>query len=50
MIVLDTHAWVWWVAGDPQLSVAAARETDRAMGAGRLYVSSISACARPSSG
>ncbi len=43
MIVLDTHAWVWWVAGDPQLSAAAAGEIDLAMGTGRLYVSSISA-------
>lgn len=43
MIVLDTHAWVWWVAGDSRLSAAAARESDRAMGSGRLYVSSISA-------
>ncbi len=43
MIVLDTHAWVWWVARDPQLSAAAAREIDRAMGTGKLYVSSISA-------
>ncbi len=43
MIVLDTHAWVWWVAGDSQLSATASREIDHAMGAGRLYVSSISA-------
>ena len=43
MIVLDTHVWIWWVAGDPQLSAPAGREIDQAMGAGRLYVSSISA-------
>ena len=43
MIVLDTHAWVWWVAGDRQLSATARREIDHAMGLGRLYVSSISA-------
>lgn len=23
MIVLDTHAWVWWIDGDPRLSGAA---------------------------
>jgi len=33
MIVLDTHAWVWWVHGDAQLtelqkSTIAASETD----------------------
>jgi PIN domain nuclease of toxin-antitoxin system len=42
VIVLDTHAWVWWVSGDSQLSDAAGREADRAMGTGSLYVSSIS--------
>jgi PIN domain nuclease of toxin-antitoxin system len=41
--VLDTHAWVWWVAGDRRLSKAAGREIDRAMGGGALRVSSISA-------
>ena len=42
MIVLDTHAWVWWVAADSRLSEAAGREIDRAMGTSSLYVSSIS--------
>ncbi len=43
MIVLDTHAWVWWVTGDRRLSATAAGEIDHAMGAARLYASSISA-------
>ena len=25
MILLDTHAWIWWAANDPQLSRTAAR-------------------------
>ena len=43
MIVLDTHAWVWWAEGGRRLSSTAADEIDLAMGSGRLYVSSISA-------
>ncbi len=43
MIALDTHAWVWWVAGDPRLSDAARDEIEIAMGTGSLVVSSISA-------
>lgn len=43
MIVLDTHVWVWWVAGDPRLSKEAGAEIDAAMGTRSLYVSSISA-------
>lgn len=42
MIVLDTHAWVWWVAGDRRLSQSARDEIDRAMGESGLRVSSIS--------
>jgi len=30
VIVLDTHAWVWWRAASRRLSRAAAREVDRA--------------------
>ena len=32
MIVLDTHAWLWWIAGDPRLSRRARRaiEADHA--------------------
>lgn len=30
MIVLDTHAWLWWANGDAQLSKRARREIDAA--------------------
>jgi PIN domain nuclease of toxin-antitoxin system len=43
VIVLDTHAWVWWVAGDPRLSAAARTAIERAMGESKLRVSAISA-------
>ncbi|OWT65623.1 type II toxin-antitoxin system VapC family toxin [Candidimonas nitroreducens] len=43
MVVLDTHALVWWVSGDAQLSGAArdAIETERQ--GGEVLVSAISA-------
>jgi PIN domain nuclease of toxin-antitoxin system len=28
VIVLDTHAWLWWVGGDPRLSPAARRAVE----------------------
>lgn len=28
MILLDTHIWVWWVDGSPQLSAAQRRHLD----------------------
>lgn len=40
MIVLDTHAWIWWRADRTRLSDAAARAID---GATRIGLSSISA-------
>lgn len=43
VIVLDTHAWVWWVSASPQLSAKAAREIERARGRGEIRVSAISA-------
>jgi PIN domain nuclease of toxin-antitoxin system len=43
VIVLDTHAWVWWVAGDRRLSPEAARLIEGGMGQGKLRVSAISA-------
>ena len=43
MIVLDTHVWVWWVAGQPSLSPAAARAIDAAVADRSVHVSSISA-------
>ncbi len=30
MIVLDTHAWIWWVAGPARLSGAAKRAIEKA--------------------
>ena len=44
MIVLDTHAWVWWVSDPSQLSAAAVETLDRVVAeGGPVYVSSISA-------
>jgi PIN domain nuclease of toxin-antitoxin system len=34
MIVLDTHAWLWWVSDPARLGRAAAREIDRAKAIG----------------
>ena len=42
MIVLDTHALVWWVSGGP-LSEVAAEEIERGAAAHELVASSISA-------
>lgn len=41
-MVLDTHAWVWWLASPEQLSQAARRAVSRAHRAGALFVSSVS--------
>lgn len=42
MIVLDTHAWVWWVSSPDQLSPKAREAADQAAENGAVYVSSIS--------
>lgn len=42
MIVLDTHALVWWVSGSPNLSARARREIRAAAAAGPLQASAIS--------
>lgn len=42
MIVLDTHAWVWWVADPKQLSRPARAAINEAAKQRQLYVSSIS--------
>jgi PIN domain nuclease of toxin-antitoxin system len=42
LIVLDTHAWVWWVASPGQLSRRARQEIEAAMEREVVYVSSIS--------
>lgn len=43
MIVLDTHAWVWWVADPAKLSARARRAVDSAVEHGEVAISSISA-------
>ena len=42
MIVLDTHAWIWWISGPDQLSPRAREACDRAMEDRALCISSIS--------
>lgn len=41
MIVLDTHALVWWVAGDSRLSRPACEAIDTGTGWGRIGAFSI---------
>lgn len=43
MIVLDTHAWLWWISNPELLSAAARKTLDRAMANGEIRISSISA-------
>ena len=45
MIVLDTHALLWWVSGDPRLSQPACKAIDQELQAdgGGVLVSAISA-------
>jgi PIN domain nuclease of toxin-antitoxin system len=42
LIVLDTHAWIWWVANPDEISRAAREEIDRAMEGEEILISSIS--------
>ena len=42
MIVLDTHAWLWWLSDPDRLSRRARSAIDASLGAG-VHVSSISA-------
>lgn len=41
-IVLDTHAWVWWVTKDRRLSRRAKTAIERAASTGELYLSIFS--------
>lgn len=41
-IVLDTHAWVWWVTNDRRLSRRAKTTIDKALSRGELHLSMIS--------
>lgn len=42
MIVLDTHAWIWWLANPDEISRAAREAIDRAMETEEVLISSIS--------
>lgn len=42
MIVLDTHAWVWWLSDPDRLSSPARSAVDTAFADRTLYVSAIS--------
>lgn len=43
MIVLDTHAWLWWVSGSEALSAPARQAIERQVAQRTIHVSSISA-------
>lgn len=43
MIVLDTHAWVWFLSNPELLSKRAKKATDNAINAKEIFISSISA-------
>jgi PIN domain nuclease of toxin-antitoxin system len=43
MIVLDTHAWIWWVSSPVYLSETAKRIIDEAVTGKNIFISSISA-------
>jgi PIN domain nuclease of toxin-antitoxin system len=43
LIVLDTHAWLWWLSDPGKLSRRASSAIDASLGAAAVYVSSISA-------
>ncbi len=43
MIVLDTHAWIWWVSDPEQLSVTARGLIEQAVEAESVHISCISA-------
>jgi PIN domain nuclease of toxin-antitoxin system len=43
VILLDTHAWIWWLGQRERLSDAAAAAIDEAVERGEVVVSAISA-------
>jgi PIN domain nuclease of toxin-antitoxin system len=43
MIVLDTHAWIWWINNSPELTPAARKHIQKAKTKKAIYISSISA-------
>lgn len=42
MIVLDTHAWIWWLANPDEISRAAQEAIDQAMEREEVLISSMS--------
>ena len=42
MIVLDTHAWLWWISNPEKLGLAAASAIEQAMSENGILLSSIS--------
>ena len=42
MIVLDTHAWIWWVSDPERLPARARAAIEHAVASASVYVSSIS--------
>ena len=42
MIVLDTHAWIWWLANPDEISRAAREAIDREIEREEVLISSIS--------
>jgi PIN domain nuclease of toxin-antitoxin system len=42
MIVLDTHAWIWWVSSPEFLSATAKQIIDEAVTERNIFISSIS--------
>jgi PIN domain nuclease of toxin-antitoxin system len=42
-LLLDTHAWVWWVGGSDDLPAGVRRRVQAALAADRLWLSAISA-------
>lgn len=42
MIVLDTHAWIWWVSNPKKLSVPARKAINNAVKGNNICISSIS--------
>lgn len=41
-IVLDTHAWIWWITEDGRLSEPAREAIESSLARGNLWLSSIS--------
>ena len=42
MIVLDTHAWIWWISNPEKLGVAASSAIEEAMQENSIFLSSVS--------